>query len=153
MKKALEGLSLYSLLIISYHNVVVDIYGQSRTFRAHLYDDGVFGDFYLKESLTVLAANGSRIGIQFVSYLLPCAFMDVTVTENEPLIRILHSFNDRSYLIFQTDKGVDFLVDGILQVHDFLKAPYKGGFRTAGSLHLFLPMTARIYCLLFHEAW
>lgn len=73
--------------------MAVDIYGQSRTFRAHLYDDGVFGDFYLEESLTVPAANGSRIGIQFVSYLLPCAVVDVTVTENEPLIRILYRFN------------------------------------------------------------
>ena len=85
------------------------------------------------------AANGSRIGIQFVSYLLPCAVVDVAVTENEPLIRILHSFNDRPYLLFQTDKGVDFLVDGVLQIHDLLKASYKGGFRTAGSLHLFAP--------------
>ena len=72
------------------------------------------------------AANGSRIGIQFVSYLLPCAVMDVTVTENEPLIRILHSFNDRSYLLFQTDKGVDFLVDGILKSMIFSRLRTKG---------------------------
>ena len=85
------------------------------------------------------AANGSRIGIQFVSDLLPCTVVNVAVTENEPLIRILYGFNDRPYLLFQTDKGVDFLVDGILQVYDFLKAPYKGSFRTAGSLHLFAP--------------
>lgn len=74
------------------------------------------------------AANGSRIGIQFVSYLLPCTVVDVAVTENEPLIRILYGFYDRPYLLFQTDKGVNFLVDGVLQIHDLLKAPYKGGF-------------------------
>ena len=85
------------------------------------------------------AANGSRIGIQFVSDLLPCTVVDVAVTENEPLIRILYGFYDRPYLPLQTDKGVDFLVDGVLQIHDLLKAPYKGGFRTAGSLHLFAP--------------
>lgn len=85
------------------------------------------------------AANGSRIGIQFVSDLLPCTVVDVAVTENEPFIRILYGFNDRPYLLLQTNKGVDFLVDGILQIHDLLKASYKGGFRTAGSLHLFAP--------------
>lgn len=49
------------------------------------------------------AANGSRIGIQFVSYLLPCTVVDVAVTENEPLIRILYGFYDRPYLPLQTD--------------------------------------------------
>ena len=92
------------------------------TFRFFMsYDYLIFWNDYMHQRYPMPSAYRAGVGVKFVSDLIPCHIVDVSVPKHHSLIWIRHSFNHATDLGFQVNKLVNFCIDFFLHLPHFFQ--------------------------------